>query len=69
MKLLRQGNALPPLSPPSNQLPLDLSLGSAHRSSSFEEDIREKQVEIPDMITNKTEETPIEGVLDLSLSR
>lgn len=71
LKLLRQGNALAPLSPPSNQQPLDLSLGSAHRSSSFEEEVREKPIveEKSVSINNKTEEKPLEGVLDLSLSR
>jgi len=71
LKLLRQGNALAPLSPPSNQQPLDLSLGSAHRSSSFEDEIRDKAVteQKPTSISNKTDEAPVEGVLDLSLSR
>ena len=71
LKLLRQGNALAPLSPPSNQQPLDLSLGSAHRSSSFEDEIREKPAPEPTTtpISNKIDETPVEGVLDLSLSR
>ncbi|CAF1445215.1 unnamed protein product [Adineta steineri] len=68
LKLLRQANVLPPLSPPTNQLPLDLSLGP-NRSSSFEEAIEKSTTtETKDeIITSKT--TPIEGVLDLSLSR
>jgi hypothetical protein len=68
LKLLRQANILPPLSPPTNQQPLDLSLGP-NRSSSFEE-INEKTTTIQpieEIISIKP--TPIEGVLDLSLSR
>jgi len=68
LKLLRQANVLPPLSPPTNQQPLDLSLGP-NRSSSFEEFIEKTSTiqTIGETIQIKT--TPIEGVLDLSLSR
>lgn len=72
LKLLRQGNILPPLSPPTNQQPLDLSLGP-NRSSSYE-DIHDKTTsniqifEQPIEIKQATP-VPIEGVLDLSLSR
>jgi hypothetical protein len=58
---------LPPLSPPTNQLPLDLSLGP-NRSSSFEETLEKSNIEtIQETIKSKT--NLIEGVLDLSLSR
>lgn len=70
LKLLRQANVLPPLSPPTNLQPLDLSLGQ-NRSSSFEE-IHEKTSNIQiieQTIEIKQTTTPIEGVLDLSLSR
>jgi len=68
LKLLRQANVLPPLSPPTNQQPLDLSLGP-NRSSSFEE-ITEKTSNIQTIEeTIQIKTTPIEGVLDLSLSR
>jgi hypothetical protein len=68
LKLLRQANVLPPLSPPINQLPLDLSLGP-NRSSSFEETIEKMpNIEIIKDST-QTKTTLIEGVLDLSLSR
>ena len=69
MKLLRQANVLPPLSPPTNQLPLDLSLGP-NRSSSYE-DIQDKSsTSLPIIEDSIQMKTPlIEGVLDLSLSR
>lgn len=72
LKLLRQANVLPPLSPPTNQQPLDLSLGP-NRSSSYE-DIQDKPMaQTPTIDDNETsaqrKTTPIEGVLDLSLSR
>ena len=70
LKLLRQANILPPLSPPTNQQPLDLSLGP-NRSSSYEEVIEKLTPTtiqpIEELIPIKP--TPIEGVLDLSLSR
>lgn len=69
LKLLRQANVLPPLSPPSNQQPLDLSLGPSNRSSSFEEVLESSNTKDDhDTVTTKST-TPIEGVLDLSLSR
>ena len=72
LKLLRQANVLPPLSPPTNQQPLDLSLGP-NRSSSCDE-IFEKTSTISRKIpliedTIEIKDAPIEGVLDLSLSR
>ena len=72
LKLLRQANVLPPMSPPTNQQPLDLSLG-ANRSSSYE-DIQDKpstQTSAVDDEETSTQRKPtaIEGVLDLSLSR
>ncbi|UJR27994.1 hypothetical protein I4U23_009252 [Adineta vaga] len=68
LKLLRQANVLPPLSPPTNQQPLDLSLGP-NRSSSFE-DTYERTTSIENKEeTVTTKATLIEGVLDLSLSR
>ncbi len=68
MKLLRQANVLPPLSPPANQQPLDLSLGPNRLSSSEETIEKTTSTETKDdIITTKT--TLIEGVLDLSLSR
>lgn len=69
LKLLRQANVLPPLSPPSNQQPLDLSLG-ANRSSSYEEIVEPPSTNIETIKeTIQIKTTPIEGVLDLSLSR
>jgi hypothetical protein len=69
LKLLRQANVLAPLSPPINQLPLDLSLGP-NRSSSFEETIEKiPNIEIIQEDNIQTKATLIEGVLDLSLSR
>jgi hypothetical protein len=69
LKLLRQANVLPPLSPPSNQQPLDLSLGPSNRSSSFEEVLEGSNTKDEhDTVTTKST-APIEGVLDLSLSR
>jgi hypothetical protein len=68
LKLLRQANVLPPLSPPTNQQPLDLSLGP-NRSSSVDE-IFEKTSNIQTIEqTIPIKPTSIEGVLDLSLSR
>jgi hypothetical protein len=70
LKLLRQANILPPLSPPTNQQPLDLSLGP-NRSSSYEELIEKTAPTtiqpIEELIPIKP--TLVEGVLDLSLSR
>ena len=69
LKLLRQANVLPPLSPLSNQQPLDLSLGPSNRSSSFEEVLDASNTKDEhEAITSKST-APIEGVLDLSLSR
>ncbi|CAF0885558.1 unnamed protein product [Rotaria sordida] len=76
LKLLRQANVLPPLSPPTNQQPLDLSLGP-NRSSSYEEIIEQTTITTTTTTTNietrkdiiPLKTTPIEGVLDLSLSR
>ena len=71
LKLLRQANILAPLSPPTNPQPLDLSLGH-HRSPSFDDMIEKSHTtgdvqSTEDTIEIKT--TPIDGVLDLSLSR
>ncbi|CAF3399747.1 unnamed protein product [Rotaria sp. Silwood1] len=74
LKLLRQANVLPQLSPPTYQQPLDLSLGP-NRSSSYEEIIEQTTTTttttdsetLKEIIQIKT--TPMEGVLDLSLSR
>jgi hypothetical protein len=68
LKLLRQANVLPPLSPPMNQQPLDLSLGPSNRSSSFEEPLDKNQLGDQQNMTT-TKAVPVEGVLDLSLSR
>lgn len=68
LKLLRQANVLPPLSPPMNQQPLDLSLGP-NRSSSFEETIEQPTSIETIKETIEIKPTPVEGVLDLSLSR
>ena len=65
LKLLRQGNVI---SSSTNPQPLDLSLGRNH-SSSYEETI-EKITNIETIQSNTQIETiPIEGVLDLSVSR
>ena len=69
LKLLRQANVLPPLSPPVNQQPLDLSLGAQNRSSSFEDPIEKSTIEDKQETIVPQKTTPIEGVLDLSLSR
>lgn len=71
LKLLRQANILAPLSPPTNPQPLDLSLGH-HRSSPFDDMLEKAHTtgnvqSTEDTIEIKT--TPLEGVLDLSLSR
>ncbi|CAM4804518.1 unnamed protein product [Rotaria magnacalcarata] len=69
LKLLRQANVLPPLSPPTHQQPLDLSLGP-NRSSSSEETMEQTTTNIETIKeTTEIKTTPIEGVLDLSLSR
>ncbi|CAF4113692.1 unnamed protein product [Rotaria sp. Silwood2] len=72
LKLLRQANVLPPLSPPTNQQPLDLSLGP-NRSSSYEEMTEQTTTTTTNIETIKEtieiKTTLIEGVLDLSLSR
>lgn len=69
LKLLRQANVLPPLSPPSNQQPLDLSLGPSNRSSSFEEPTEKTSTQDKQENLLPQKMAPIEGVLDLSLSR